>query len=215
MLHSSVARLVRLIVIIAILLSAIPFAPASGARLGTKSANVELFAQPATANAPLSTLSTSSTSYAPHSTVLESAPLITPTLEMGLAAQPEAVAPGDVVTFTVVLSNTSDAPASGVILSTTLPDGLQFIRNQPGWTCDMPGKHLSAIVGDLSPHTGATLYLQVHASGPVDNLTELAMEARSGEVVLSSASASVWVANPTRATINPGGGVLQATDGRV
>jgi hypothetical protein len=106
MMHSSVARLARLIVIVSILFSAIPIAPASAARLGTKSANVEPFAQPATLGTLFTTFNTLPSFSEPRSTLFQS-PLppppapISPTLDLALTAEPEAVAPGDVVTFTV------------------------------------------------------------------------------------------------------------------
>ena len=122
-------------------------------------------------------------------------------LLLTVSAEPDSVAPGEVVTFSLALLNQMSEPVSGLVLSATLPPtgGLHWIPGQTGWTYDAPSGRLTADVGQLAPGQGVTLTAQLRASSPLDNGTVLEVEARSGDTVLAQDSASVWVAHPTRA----------------
>ncbi len=130
------------------------------------------------------------------------------------------------VTFTVKLANTGGALTSTASLSATLPDGLQWVPQQPGWEYSAPEKRLSAAVDLPAPGSGVTLSLRLRAVGPLDAAANLAFEASaapmagmmaagSGQVITASAGAAVWIAHPTRGTVGPEGGALQSGDGRV
>jgi hypothetical protein len=134
-----------------------------------------------------------------------------------VSAEPDSVAPYDVVTFSLTLFNPTSAPMSGQVLSATLPPtgGLRWIPGQAGLTFDAPSRRLTADIGQLAPGQAVTLTAQLQVTGPADHDAVLEVEARSGDTVLAQGSASVWVAQPARATIKPEGGKLQSADGRV
>ena len=133
---------------------------------------------------------------------------------LALSATPMGVAPGELVTFTIVLSNPGDTPLAGVVVSATLGDGLHLLPRQPGWDYQRPN-HLTARLPDLLPGVGVTLTLQARATGPLERLATAFVAAMSGGETLAEASAEVWVAHPTRAQIGRDGGVLRSPDGRV
>ncbi len=138
-----------------------------------------------------------------------------PALVLAMRAEPEGVAPGEVVTFTLMLSNASSDLAKGLVVSATVPDGLQWILGQPGWTFDAATKRVQANVRDLAPSAGMTLTLPLRAAELADTLATLMVEATCDGTTCASGRASVYVAYPTRATIGPGGGTLASSDNRV
>ena len=139
-----------------------------------------------------------------------------PTSPIALAfyATPMGVAPGEPVTFTIVLSNPGDTPLAGVVVSATVGDGLHLLPRQPGWD-SKPPNHLTARLPELLPGVGVTLTLQARAAGPLERLATAFVVAMSGGETLAEASAEVWVAQPARVQIGRDGGVLQSNDGRV
>ncbi|MBN2392409.1 MAG: DUF11 domain-containing protein [Anaerolineae bacterium] len=137
----------------------------------------------------------------------------------------EAVKPGDAVALTVTVANTGDEPARAVVIEATLPDVLHFTDRRAGWEYDRQAGWLSARVGDLEPGAQVTLDLELKARGPLDTLVEMTFEARiDGETLSAGVEpggatatvvATVWVAQPNRASVERGGGRVASADGRV
>ncbi len=221
-----VATFLRLITVVSLLLSSAPSqlyvqaAPSSGIASHAEHASVAAAAVPTTSDAPLamSTFTSPLPTPAPQTGSGLPGPALStsePTLALAARAEPEGAAPGEVVTFTLVLSNASDAIVKGLVVSATVPDGLEWILSQPGWTFDAEAKRARANVGDLAPSAGMTLTLPLQVAEPVDTLATLMVEAICDGATCASGRASVYVAYPTRTTIGPGGGTLVSSDNRV
>lgn len=148
-----------------------------------------------------------------------------PALLLSVQGGEEAVKPGDTVELRVMLTNAGSEPARDVAIEAALPEGLHTADGRAGklagWEYDRQAGQLRAQVEELAPGAQVTLTLKLKARGPLDTLAEVAFEACSGSeaadtaAVAVTAIATVWVAHPKQATINPGGGQVESEDGRV
>ena len=81
-------------------------------------------------------------------------------LSIDKVAEPAVVASGEVVTFTLTVSNLGLSEAANVVVTDTLPTGMTDVSADPG--CDVSGAPVVVCdLGDLSP--GAMVVLQITA----------------------------------------------------
>jgi uncharacterized repeat protein (TIGR01451 family) len=141
-------------------------------------------------------------------------------LTLGLIADPAWAAPGDVVSFTVVVGNAGAAPLASVTLTNTLPDGLLYVaQSADGFIYSPRDQQLVWAAGELAAGATITGGFQARVGGlalgaTVTNTvyaTAAGLAAVTATValdVVSSRSNEVWV--------TPGeGGRLRSTDDRV
>lgn len=83
-------------------------------------------------------------------------------LELSLEAEPEAVAYGGVVTYTLVITNHGPQDAHGVVLSDTLPAGAGFIQASAG--CVYAEGLVTCSLGDLAAEN--SLIIEIAARAP-------------------------------------------------
>ncbi len=240
------ARLVRIIVIVSILFSVVPLAPSS-VRAAAGVAAVETPAQAVAASSPpasdpvhtipldfsfpFSTFNFPLNAQEPPPPAVEILPPAVevlppavepapveskPALSLALRAEPESAAPGEVVTFTLIVANLGEAAMGEMALDVAVPDNLRWIADQADWSYDAQANRLSAKMDGLQD-AEAKLTLRLQAGDKLDELATLTVEAKSGDELLGTASASVWVAQPTRAAVGPEGGTLrvESPDGLV
>ncbi|MCL7452692.1 MAG: DUF11 domain-containing protein [Anaerolineae bacterium] len=142
-----------------------------------------------------------------------------PSLSLAVTVTPTAVMPGQTVTFTLVTSNLGSAPATGLVLSDTLPAGLSYVPGSaPGAVYDPEERLLTWQVPELGRNQALTLTLEAEvtaASGErLANLAALSAADGSGPVTATVTLEVGWVAAPDQALITPQeGGVLNSADG--
>lgn len=110
------------------------------------------------------------------------------TLDAGLIAPPKAIdlslaksvstptpRVGDVVTYTVTLSNAGPDTATGIAVNDVLPAGLTFVRFTNGTTGDVTGQTLSFAVASLGAGKTATFTYEarVTTAGSWENVAEV------------------------------------------
>jgi RHS repeat-associated protein/uncharacterized repeat protein (TIGR01451 family) len=141
-------------------------------------------------------------------------------LTLGLTADPAWAAPGDVVSFTVVVGNAGAAPLAGVTLTDTLPDGLVYVApSAVGFSYDPSAKQLTWPAGELAAGAVITGGFQARVQGlalgaTVTNTVRATSPAWAAE---RTAQAVVTVAPPAadEATVTAeAGGWLRSPDGR-
>ena len=137
-----------------------------------------------------------------------------PPFTLAVYAEPAGVAPGETVTFTILLHNTHKAALDRVSVRAKIPEGLTQVPGQAGWSYDAAERYAVVTVDTLAAREVARLTFQMLAKGPADRLTTVVVEGSVGEYT-TSASTEVWIANPTTAEIGPDGGKLRSEDGCV
>ena len=158
--------------------------------------------------APLPTLTVTPTVWA--------TPDPAPVLSLSMAAKPETAAPGDLVTFTLVVSNGGSTVAQGLVISDCLPEGLEFAADSaPGASYD--------------PKTGTVVWGLPELEGGEESRLSFSawVTASLGETVVNGATLTakgleqVWTAKVAVYVTEAGliwpdvGGVFQSDDGRV
>ncbi len=89
------------------------------------------------------------------------------TLQVVKSNQPQGVVePGDLITYTLTYSNTSDYTATGVVIEDPIPPNTTYVDNSatgPVDTSQLPTK-LRWNIGTLNPHTGGSVQFTVRVN---------------------------------------------------
>ena len=97
--------------------------------------------------------------------------LVVPLADLNIAksGHPDPVEPGAVLTFTVVVTNAGPYTATGVLVTDTLPGGIEGTPFGSGWTCSLPGSQVTcALTAPLTAAHSAAFYITITA--PVSGL---------------------------------------------
>jgi uncharacterized repeat protein (TIGR01451 family) len=156
-------------------------------------------------------------------------PELTPTpqpvtgLALAVAAQPDSVQPGEVVTFTVTLQNTSDSPFTNITLADSLPSNYELNQSNLGeLVFDSETRILAWSTAEILPEQTVTLTYQVTVAastitnGPtyvVDSLIIAAVEL-AGPLKAETA-VLVTPADVVMNNVNAEGGIATGLDGAV
>ena len=139
-----------------------------------------------------------------------------PSLSLAMTIEPATAAPGQVVSVTLVLSNTGTGPAQGLVLTDVLPAGLGYVPDSaPGANYDPTANRLTWQVRGLAAGQALTLSFAARVTAqPGETLVNFATLAGSNLPQPLAARATVYVAAP--GLVRPDvGGVLRSADGRV
>jgi uncharacterized repeat protein (TIGR01451 family) len=143
-------------------------------------------------------------------------PLPAPALSLSMTALPTTAGPGEVVTFTLAVSNGGPGPAQGLVVSDTLPHGLDYVAGSaPGATYNPGARSLAWTMAELNAGQAITLSLAAGVAAlPGEELTNQASLWARGLTHPLTVTAAVYVTEP--GLIRPEtGGVLRSLDGRV
>lgn len=89
-------------------------------------------------------------------------------LRLTKQATPSPVGPGQVLTYSLGVTNQGFAPATQVVLTDPLPAGFAFLSSAPGPpTCSLAASTLSCALGDLSVGDSAAVQVTGRVSGPI------------------------------------------------
>ena len=141
-------------------------------------------------------------------------------LALTLAAEPPQVEPGEVLTYTVVATNTGTTALADLVLSDTLPTGLVYVQGSAvGFAFDPSEKRLTWAVPELGAGAVISGGLQARAQGVAlgETIVNTVVATAAGlpTPVTAPAVVSVRLQAAARAWIGPAGGVLAALEGRV
>ncbi len=160
------------------------------------------------------TMTQASTAIAPYAVVSIPSPLLT------IDADPFQVLPGDVITYSVAITNVADVPLTSVVLSDTLPAGVVYVaQSAVGFSYSLRDNRLTWALGALAPGQAARGRFQLRATVlGIGTLITNTVSAASANAPAVTASAVVEVAPPrqNRVWATPGeGGWLRSEDRRV
>ena len=79
---------------------------------------------------------------------------------------PGTIQPGATATFTIVVTNTSGATATDVVVTDVVPDGLTITHVAPTGTCSIAAQTMTCNLGDLAPAAQVTITLVINGSQP-------------------------------------------------
>ncbi len=135
-------------------------------------------------------------------------------------ADPFQVLPGDVITYSVAITNGADVPLTSVVLSDTLPTGVVYVaQSAVGFSYSPRDKRLTWAIEQIEPGQGLHGGFQLRATGlGIGELITNTVSAASADTPVVTASAVVEVAPPrqNRVWATPGeGGWLRSEDERV
>jgi RHS repeat-associated protein/uncharacterized repeat protein (TIGR01451 family) len=165
--------------------------------------------------APLSaTLGLTSTIIPPEAGVSVAPPLLT------ISADPFQVLPGEVISYSVAITNAADAPLERVVLDNPLPAGVVYVaQSAVGFSYSPRERRLTWSLSALAPGEAARGRFQLRATGlAIGALVTNTVSASSANAPVVTASAAVEVAPPrqNRVWATPGeGGWLRSEDRRV
>lgn len=131
-------------------------------------------------------------------------------------ATPEEVNPGDVLTYTIHLTNTGQLHMTNLVITDTLPGGLIYMPGSAGnGQYDPRSRHLTWSLATLDVGAGATFRFQGRVRG--DALDDFIVNRAEvlGEGLASPVQAQVSVGVTRHAVIPPQGGVLETPSGRL
>lgn len=230
-----IRRALSLLVILSMLLSpaslAAALSPQDAERAATGSPSPARLPGPAalveapTATATLTTTLTLTPSLTPTATptpIVSATPPVTPTpapsaaLSLSKASAPDTVAPGEVVTFTLVLSNSGTAPARNLLLRDTLPQGLVYLPGSaPKAEYDSLAASLTWNLSGLEAGQAISRTLAARATVlPGETVTNTATLSGGDLAQPLTATASVYVGQADLIRPETGGSVRSA-DGRI
>lgn len=104
-------------------------------------------------------------------------------LSIGKTANPTPGLPGELITFTITVTNNGPSPAEGATWSDTLPAGFlldSFVNNTPGWDCGAPAQNDTQVSCALP--APATLAVGESATFTVVALVPLSGPGSSGDM---------------------------------
>jgi len=142
-------------------------------------------------------------------------------LDLNLIVAPPWVEPGDVVTFTVALTNTGSVALPELTVENPLPAGLLYVSGSAvGFTYSPSAKTLTWAVGELAAGQGVSGGFRARVQGLAIGATVTNTVTTQSPALATplTAQAVVNVVPPTadEAWITPAqGGILRSTDGRV
>lgn len=120
-------------------------------------------------------------------------------LALSKAAAPDPVQLGQVLTYTLALTNTGPAPASGVTVTDTLPAGVAFgAATASQGSCAQSGGAVTCALGDLEVAAAArvTLTVTATAAGTIANTATVTAAQSDPEPANNSATATTRVNRP-------------------
>jgi uncharacterized repeat protein (TIGR01451 family) len=165
--------------------------------------------------APLSTTQAlTSTVMPPEAGVSVAAPLLS------ISADPFQVLPGDVISYSVAITNVGETSLVGVMLDNPLPTGVVYVaQSAVGFSYSPRERRLTWSLSALAPGAAARGRFQLRATGlAIGALITNTVSASSANAPVVTASAAVEVAPPrqNRVWATPGeGGWLRSEDRRV
>ncbi|MCX7853452.1 MAG: DUF11 domain-containing protein, partial [Caldilineales bacterium] len=141
-------------------------------------------------------------------------------LHLVMNADPVQVLPGEVITYSVAITNVAEVPLERVVLDSSLPAGVVYVaQSGVGFGYSPPERRLSWAIGRLEPGQGLGGGFQLRATGlGIGTLITTTVSAGSANGPVATASAVVEVAPPrqNRVWATPEeGGWLRSEDGRV
>jgi uncharacterized repeat protein (TIGR01451 family) len=134
---------------------------------------------------------------------------------------PDTASPGDVVTYTLVVSNGGPSPAQDLLLRDDLPQGLHYLDGSaPGADYDRRDQTLTWHLSVLDAGQEVVVSLAARVTGPPDRLvTNVAALAAGDDTEPLTATATLQIQKPPalgQARISPQrGGQLVSANGRV
>jgi uncharacterized repeat protein (TIGR01451 family) len=111
----------------------------------------------------------------------------------------EAAGPGTVLTYTITVTNSGPSPATGVVVSDTLPAGLSFISVSPGSpTCAETGGAISCTLGMLNDEAVSAVTIVVSATtvGTVTNVARVSSNEADPTLSDNEAAAETIIGAP-------------------
>lgn len=131
-------------------------------------------------------------------------------------AEPGEVSPGDLITYTIALTNTTEAAMEGLVVSDTLPDGLAYVPGSADdGIYDPRTNTLTWDIRELAAGASLSLAFQARVRGDVlDDLIVNVAEVR-GDDLARPVQARATVAVARQVVITPQGGVLETPSGRL
>ncbi len=131
-------------------------------------------------------------------------------------AEPEVASPGDLITYTIVLTNSAGGAMEGLVISDPLPDGLAYKPHSAGdGDYDPRTKTLTWDIQELAAGAFLSLTFQARVRGDVLGELVVNLAEVTGRGLADPVQAQATVAVVSRALINPQGGVLVSPSGRV
>jgi uncharacterized repeat protein (TIGR01451 family) len=101
-------------------------------------------------------------------------------LSVTKADNPDPVASGAILTYTVEVGNSGPDPAENVVLSDDLPGGVDFLNAVPtAGTCERRGGRVECELGTIAAGGGATATIQVRVKkkrGTIENTASIASD---------------------------------------
>jgi uncharacterized repeat protein (TIGR01451 family) len=134
--------------------------------------------------------------------------------ETSTGTQP--VLPGSTISYTLTFSNTGEAPASGVVITETVPNFTEFVASQstPTWACPngtQGGAQCVFDVGTVGANSSNTLRFVVRVFSPltvpgggINIVNEIAIsdDGSFGRRIVDTATCTTLIAQPT--SLDPG-----------
>ena len=130
------------------------------------------------------------------------------TLAIDKSVAPGTVQPGATATFTIVVTNTSDAPVAAAGMLDTIPAGLSIQQVTPASACPAPTTQVvSCDLGTLAPAQSVTIGVTVTADQPGTHLNTAA--ATIGGAQVATDDAPLVVATGCGGTGTSGSGIAE------
>jgi uncharacterized repeat protein (TIGR01451 family) len=101
-------------------------------------------------------------------------------LSISILDDPDPVAPGSNMAYTIVITNTGPSEATGVKITDTLPTGVSYLLHVPSneWTCTLVGSelrcsHPAAVPANSVLQLGVGVSVSLSSSGVLSNLVRV------------------------------------------
>jgi len=105
---------------------------------------------------------------------------------------PSALVLGDIAEFPIILTNTSQVEASGIVLQSIIPEGMEFVGSNP--QAQMSGNSLTWNLSDVPAQTSRQVIIQMTAISSGTYVNEVLVQGHDG--VRSQSMCTVAVGEP-------------------